>query len=222
MIHLFLLQYCARCFDKSACCFDTLIDFLKECLCNLGKSLGVSIGILLFIFFTVISSLVLIWVIKIANTKMKQYINPRLKDTSMIQILEKLTETNKLIRNQNCLKVSNNQKKVIVAYVQSLLEIMDSSIRIYCKDDSDSVQRNNVMLSYQKSLLHLQEKQPTIRNTCNLNIDDYINTLSGCLYAMTERKYENDSQKQKEAKEERERIAEKFKQAKEGIEKLIK
>ena len=24
MIHLFLLQYCARCFDKSACCYDTL------------------------------------------------------------------------------------------------------------------------------------------------------------------------------------------------------
>ena len=45
MIHLFLLQYCARCCDKSACCYDTLINFLKECLIFFGKSLGVSISL---------------------------------------------------------------------------------------------------------------------------------------------------------------------------------
>lgn len=153
---------------------------------------------------------------------MKQCLNPRLKDTSMIQILEKLSEMSKSIRNQNYVKVSNNQKKVIIAYVESLLEIMDSSIRIYCDDDSDFVRRSNVMLSYQKALLRLQENQPNIQNTCNLDIDDYVNSLSGCLDAMIERKYENDPQKVNEAKKERERIAENFKQAKEGIEKLIK
>ena len=71
MIHLFLLQYCARCCDKSACCYDTLIDFLKECLIFFGKSLGVSISILLFLFIIIISSLFLIWVIKIAKICIK-------------------------------------------------------------------------------------------------------------------------------------------------------
>ena len=221
MIHLFLLQYCARCCDKSACCYDTLIDFLKECLIFFGKSLGVSISILLFLFIIIISSLFLIWVIKIAKIWMKQELNPVLKDKSKVQSSEKPSEICRLVKNSNCMRAPNIQCEVIVI-VNSLLSRMYSAIDNYCKDDTDDAQKNREMITFQECLFHLQNCKLNIESIRNIKIDEYLESLSECLNDMAERKYGNDPEKVDEAMKERERIAENFKQAKEGIEKSYK
>lgn len=221
MIHLFLLQYCASCCDKSACCYDTLIDFLKECLIFFGKSLGVSISILLFLFIIIISSLFLIWVIKIARIWMKQKLNPVLKDKSKVQNSEKPSEICRLVKNSNCMRAPNIQCEVIVI-VNSLLSRMYSAIDSYRKDDTDDVQKNKEMITFQECLFHLQNCKLNIESIRNIKIDEYLESLSECLNNMAERKYGNDPKKVNEARKERERIAENFKQAKEGIEKSYK
>lgn len=221
MIHYLFLQCHTRCCDEITCCLDSLIDFLKECLCFFGKSLGVSISILLFLFIIIISSLFLIWVIKIARIWMKQKLNPVLKDKSKVQNSEKPSEICRLVKNSNCMRAPNIQCEVIVI-VNSLLSRMYSAIDSYRKDDTDDVQKNKEMITFQECLFHLQNCKLNIESIRNIKIDEYLESLSECLNDMAERKYGNDPEKVNEAKEERERIAENFKQAKEGIEKSYK
>lgn len=163
----------------------------------------------------------MIWVIKIARIWMKQKLNPVLKDKSKVQNSEKPSEICRLVKNSNCMRAPNIQCEVIVI-VNSLLSRMYSAIDSYRKDDTDDVQKNKEMITFQECLFHLQNCKLNIESIRNIKIDEYLESLSECLNDMAERKYGNDPEKVNEAKEERERIAENFKQAKEGIEKSYK
>lgn len=119
------------------------------------------------------------------------------------------------------MRAPNIQCEVIVI-VNSLLSRMYSAIDNYCKDDTDDVQKNKEMITFQECLFHLQNCKLNIESIRNIKIDEYLESLSICLYDMAERKYGNIIGMEKKAKKERERIAENFKQAKEGIEKSYK
>ena len=152
---------------------------------------------------------------------MKQKLNPVLKDKSKVQISEKPSEICRLVNNPNCMRAPNLQCEVIII-VNSLLSRMYSAIDNYCKDDTDDVQKNKEMITFQECLFHLQNCKLNIESIRNIKIDEYLESLSECLNDMAERKYGNDPEKVDEAMKERERIAENFKQAKEGIEKSYK
>lgn len=222
MIYFINLQYCEECCKNTTCISGSVLDFFKEGLCYSWSILGDIIGILLFLCVIIINILFLVWIINQFRIWIKQNSKTPSKDAIIDQNNKPSSDISKSNRELKCVRIPNIPHDVVIGCANILLEKMGAAINNYKKDDTDDAQKNREMITFQECLFHLQNCKLNIESIRNIKIDEYLESLSECLNDMAERKYGNDPEKVNEAKEERERIAENFKQAKEGIEKSYK
>ena len=96
----------------------------------------------------------------------------------------------------------------IVISLKGYLRRMDDSVRNYSSANASDTDKHTEMLEYQKELLCLTATKHRIELICKTKITPFVKDLTECLVDMANNKSGKD-------------IQEKFKRAKEGIEKLL-
>lgn len=208
MIHQILLQCsaeCCKCSPAESCDWGI---FLLKCLCYFGKSLIVILFGLISICLVVVVSIFLIWGVRQIYFWYKRSIKPHLKDAKSISCLNELREMNRNVCNISRINTEDIPDSCIVISLKGYLRRMDDSVRNYSSANASDTDKHTEMLEYQKELLCLSAIKHRIELICKTQITPFVKELTECLVDMANNKSGKD-------------IQEKFKRAKDGIEKLL-
>ena len=208
MIHQILLQCsaeCCKCSPVESCDWG---NFLLNCLCYFGKSLIVILFGLISICLVVVVSILVIWVVRQIYFLYKRSIKPHLKDAKSISCLNELRELNRNVCNICRKNTEEIPDSCIVISLKGYLRRMDDSVQNYSSANASDTDKHTEMLEYQKELLCLKAIEHRIELISKTKIASFVKDLSECLEDMVNNKSREDLQ-------------EKFKSAKDGIEKLL-
>lgn len=208
MIYQILLQCsaeCCKCSPAESCDWGNI---LLKCLCYFGKSLVVILLGLISICLVVIASIFLIWGVRRIYFWYKRSIKPHLKDTKSISCLDELREMNRNVCNICRINTEEIPDSCIVISLKGYLRRMDASVQNYSSANASDTDKHIEMLDYQKELSCIVAIKHRIENICSTKVTPFIKDLSECLNDMANNKSEK-------------KLQDKFKNAKDGIEKLL-
>lgn len=208
MIHQILLQCsaeCCKCSPAESCDWG---NFLLKCLCYFGKSLIVILFGLISICLVVVVSIFLIWVVRQIYFLYKRSMKPHLKDAKSISCLNELRELNRKVCNICRINTEEIPDSCIVISLKGYLKRMDASVKNYSSANASDADKHTEMLEYHKELSCLKAIEHRIELISKTKIASFVKDLSECLEDMVNNKSGEDLQ-------------EKFKSAKDGIEKLL-
>lgn len=208
MIYQTLLQCsaeCCKCSPVESCDWGI---FLLKCLCYFGKSLIVILFGLISICLVVVVSILVIWIVRQIYFLYKRSIKPHLKDAKSISCLNELREMNRNVCNISRINTEEIPDSCIVISLKGYLRRMDASVQNYSSANASDTDKHIEMLEYQKELLCLKAIEHRIELISKTKIAPFVKSLSECLEDMVNNKSGEDLQ-------------EKFKSAKDGIEKLL-
>lgn len=208
MIYQTLLQCsaeCCKCSPVESCDWGI---FLLKCLCYFGKSLVVILFGLISVCLVVVVSIFLIWIVRQIYFWYKHSIKPHLKDAKSISCLNELREMNRNVCNISRINTEEIPDSCIVISLKGYLRRMDDSVRNYSSANASDTDKHTEMLEYQKELLCLTATKHRIELICKTKITPFVKDLTECLVDMANNKSGKELQ-------------EKFKSAKDGIEKLL-
>ena len=208
MIYQILLQCsaeCCKCSPAESCDWG---NFLLKCLCYFGKSLIVILFGLISICLVIVVFIFLIWGVRQFYFWYKRSIKPHLKDTNSISCIDELRKMNRNVCNICRINTEEIPDSCIVISLKGYLRRMDDSVRNYSSANASDTDKHTEMLEYQKELLCLTATKHRIELICKTKITPFVKDLTECLVDMANNKSGKD-------------IQEKFKRAKDGIEKLL-
>lgn len=208
MIYQTLLQCsaeCCKCSPVESCDWGI---FLLKCLCYFGKSLIVILFGLISICLVVVVSIFLIWGVRQIYFWYKRSIKPHLKDTKSISCLDELREMNRNVCNICRINTEEIPGNCIVISLKGYLRRMDDSVQNYSSANASDTDKHTEMLEYLKELSCLIAIEHRIELICKIKIAPFVKDLTECLVDMANNKSGKELQ-------------EKFRSAKDGIEKLL-
>lgn len=179
-----------------------------KCLCYFGKSLVVILLGLISVCLVVVVSIFLIWGVRRIYFWYKRSIKPHLKDTESISCLDELREMNRNVCNICRTNTEEIPDSCIVISLKGYLRRMEASVQNYSSANASDTDKHTEMLEYQKELSCIITIKHRIENICSTKVTSFIKDLSECLDDMVNNKSG-------------EKLQEKFKKAKDGIEKLL-
>lgn len=208
MMYKFLLQCstdCCKCIPTENCDWG---NFLLKCVCNFGKPLVVVLFGLLTIGIIVIACISLIWGVRRFYIWYKRSIKPNFKKLECISCFENLREIDRKVCNICGANMEEKPDTCVLISLEGLLKRMESAVQKYNSANTSNKDKNLEMIDYQNKLSCIKVIQHKIECIFNVRITSFVKDLSDCLDDMVNNKSGKDLQ-------------DKFKKAKDGIEKLL-